>query len=67
MALEDILDFIEENELDLEAGDLDEIVYEFKAEEASQINNQGVDGQIEYLMEWYTEPELMDYLESMFG
>jgi hypothetical protein len=40
-------------ELDLDPEDLDEFVHEAKAEEASKINNGGLDVQVEYLVECF--------------
>jgi len=31
--------------------DLDEVVHEFKAEEAAEINNAGLEAQLEYILE----------------
>jgi len=52
---------IEKLKKTIEESELDEIVHDLKAEEASTINNAGIDAQIEYL-------ESVGYdLESLIG
>ena len=39
---------------------LDELVHDFKSGEAAQINNDGVDSQLEYLLDQVTVDELKE-------
>ena len=46
------------------APDLDELVYEMKANEASGINNEGVRGQLQYLQEAMHPAEFLALIEG---
>lgn len=62
---ESILEKIEG--LKISTEDLDELVHEAKAEEASAINNGGQDDQIAYLLGHYGQKELSDLLDDLMA
>lgn len=39
------------NDAGITSEDLDELVHDFKAEEAAEINNAGLEAQLEYILE----------------
>ncbi len=44
------MDYTREQLEAMTEGELDEIVHDLKSEEAAEINNQGKDAQIEYIL-----------------
>ena len=49
----------------LESSDLDNLVHEIKAEEAAEINNSGLDGQLHYLREQLGDRDLKNFIEEI--
>lgn len=49
----------------VDPSSLDEMVHEAKSREASSINNQGLEAQIEYLVECYGIEHVVDMTEDV--
>ncbi len=50
--------------LKIEAHTLDELIHECKGHEAAEINNEGVEAQVEYIVGWFGYEEAKAQLEQ---
>jgi hypothetical protein len=44
--------------------ELDVLIHQCKAEEAARINNQGIEAQLEYLVDWVSPDELLELVSE---
>jgi len=59
--------FVQIKEKNFTAGDLDDLVHDAKSEEASDINNQGIESQVQYLVDSWGWKEAVKAIRETLG